>query len=125
MQKVWIFWEIGNKLTKKHAEMKKLRIFRENSENKQTHEKTEMWQLRIFRESSKNKQIHKRPKSENSEFSGKTQKVNKFFKKCINITLPCPTQSFFFRHIRNEWAKNTKSFSPHKERVSVANEWLM
>ena len=58
MQKVWIFWEIGNKLTKKTAEMKKLRIFRENSENKQTHEKTEMWQLRIFRESSKNKQIH-------------------------------------------------------------------
>ena len=21
---------------------------------------------------------------------------------CINVTLPCPTQSFFFRHIRNE-----------------------
>ena len=34
--------------------------------------------MRIFRETSNNKQIHQKLKSENSEFSGKLQKINKF-----------------------------------------------
>ena len=64
-------------------------MFRENSINEQIRQKLKTLNLKKkFRENPKNKQIlPKKVKTENSEFSGKIQKINKFTYRCVNAKM--------------------------------------